>query len=91
MDKLINKYNYDMAKMEQQAERKSPNIAKRKQFKKYADIDPETGQPRKQKIGEDPDVEIFDNEFEELSKGNPTFATEEFQAYMKKREAARQK
>lgn len=77
--------------MDLQEERKSPNIAKRQQFKKYADIDPVTGQPRKQKIGEDPDVEIFDNEFEELSKANPTFATEEFQEYMKNREASKQK
>ena len=42
-------------------------------------------------VGEDPDVEIFENEFEELSKANPSFATEEFQEYLKKREAANQK
>lgn len=46
MGQLIKTYEYDMAKMNSEAQKKSSNIAKRKQFIKYTDIDPHTGKPK---------------------------------------------
>lgn len=78
LENLVNQYEYDMAKMEQE-DKKKMREKRKKAFKDMNNIDPETGRPFPgPQSFSDIDSEEFENDFEEVSRDNPQFATKEF-------------